>query len=771
MLLYFLLRGFANRAYWRSLPQRFGFLSHSFRQTGPGAIWLHAVSVGEILSCLEFLRALRLEFPQTRLFVSTSTVAGRALAQEKIKLPGLADGVFYAPVDTVWAVRRVLRALRPALVIIAETEIWPNLFREVKRTGAGLAIVNGRISDRAFPRYRALRWFFRAVLPAADRILAQSDDIRQRFLDLGAPPDLVQVAGNFKYDFDARPAPVDSPVLLLLEGLRSCQLWIAASTTPPASAGDPDEDDAVIAAFRELAARDPRLLLMLVPRKPECFDLVAGKLEAAGIRYLRRSRLSRTDALALPAVLLLDSIGELSGLFFAADVVFMGGSLARRGGHNLLEPALFSKPVITGPHMENFQAIADDFRAAGACVTIDTGAELAGAVERLLQDANRAREIGQRARACAEAKRGATARAIAAARELYDTHLPRYRPAQPWCALRWPLAGFWAWGAHRRQARDLRRCRRLDTPVISIGNVTMGGTGKTPCVLRLAAALHHAGRKPGILTRGYGRHSPEKQLVLAPGAAVPTRQTGDEPQLFIRSRLAPVGIGADRFQAGTALRREFGVDVLLLDDGFQHLALARDIDIVLLDALNPFGGGATFPLGRLREPLAGLARAHIIVITRSEFSDLPCAIERQVRVWNPSAPIFRARLEPEAWVEHRTGRRFPLAEKPFDSAAAFCGLGNPQSFHRTLERLGLRLTDWLEFDDHHRYRPHELKYMAAQFRAKGASALLTTGKDAMNLCEEADALLSPLSLYWLDIAFVVDGEDDFLREINRRLAE
>ena len=166
LLLYFLLRGLRNRGYWRSLPQRFGFLPRSFRQTGPGAIWLHAVSVGEVLSALGFLRRLRAEFPHCGLFVSTSTLAGRAAADQKLR--GLADGVFYAPVDSVFAVRRVLRALRPSVVAIMETEIWPNLFREVKRTGAGLAIVNGRISDRAFPRYRPLRWFFRAVLPAAD---------------------------------------------------------------------------------------------------------------------------------------------------------------------------------------------------------------------------------------------------------------------------------------------------------------------------------------------------------------------------------------------------------------------------------------------------------------------------------------------------------------------------------------------------------------------------------------------------------------------------
>ena len=766
--MYFLFRGLANRAYWRSLPQRFGFLPHSFRQTGPGAIWLHAVSVGEVLSCIAFLRALRREFPQTRFFVSTSTIAGHALASEK--LTGLVHGVFYAPVDTVWAVRRVLRAIRPSLVIVAETEIWPNWWREVKRTGAALAVVNGRLSDPAMPRYRALRWFFRAVLPLADTILVQSEAIRKRFLELGAPPDRTHAAGNFKYDFDARPAAADSPVRRLLDRVRPAALWIAASTMPPAAPGDPDEDDAVLAAFRELAPRHPGLLLMLVPRKPERFEAAAQKLEAAGIRYLRRSRLSETDSLELPAVLLLDSIGELSGLFAAADVVFMGGTLARRGGHNILEPALFSKPVIIGPHMENFQAIAEDFRAAAACVAIASAAELATAVESLLDAPDRAHEIGRRARACAEAGRGATARAVALARQLYDSHLPRYRPTQPWLPIACLLAWLWTRAGNRRQARAFRDQRHLDVAVISVGNLTMGGTGKTPCVLRLAAALRDRGRQPGILTRGYGRQSPDKQLVLAPGAEVPAAHTGDEPQLFLRSGLAPVGIGRDRLQTGTALRRDFGVDVLLLDDGFQHRRLARDLDIVLIDALHPFGGGAVFPLGRLREPLSGLARAGIIILTRSESSDLAPAIERQVRAWNPAAPIFRARLAPEAWVEHRTGRRFPIAERPFNAAGAFCGLGNPQSFHRALESLRVPLADWLEFNDHHRYRASELRHLAQQFHAKGAGAVLTTQKDAVNLCDEADALLAPLPLYWLDVSLVVDREEELLETIESRLS-
>ena len=765
LLLYFLYRGLRGRGYWSSLPQRFGLLPGSFSQTGPGTIWFHAVSVGEVLGSLDFLRRIRAEFPQTRLFVSTGTIAGQATAQDRLR--GLADGIFYAPVDFVFVVRRVLRRLNPSLVIVAETEIWPNLFREVKRSGAALAIVNARISDRAYPRYQRLAWFFRAVLPAADAILAQTDEIGRRYLSLGAQPAAVRTAGNFKYDFDARPVAPESPVMALLDRLAPKHVWIAASTMPPA-AGDTDEDGAVLEAYRAVAARHPGLLLIWAPRKPEHFAAAAEKLERAQIPFVRRSCLDAESLSELPGVLLLDSIGELSGLFAAAHVVFMGGTLAARGGHNILEPALFAKPVIIGPHMENFQAIADAFRTAGASVEIARPEELGDAISMLLEDAELSARIGLRALECAEGRRGASAVAVASMRRLFDTHLPRHRRPQPWHALSLPLARAWESAGRARQARA--RERRLDFPVISVGNLSMGGTGKTPCVLHLAGLLRDAGHAPAILTRGYGRHALAGDLAVAPGARVSVEESGDEPQIFVRSGLAAVGIGADRARVAALLLERFPADVFLLDDGFQHVRLARDLDIVLIDALDPFGGGYVFPLGRLREPISSLSRAGAIVITRSQFCDLAPAIENAVRQANPNVPVFRAGIEPEAWVDAATGASCPLVRPPFRTAGAFCGLGNPQSFRRTLERLGVELTAWFEFDDHHRYRPGELRSMAHQAGAADSTALVTTEKDAVNLCAGFREATAPLDVYWLKVRMTIDREAEFLSLVSAQLA-
>jgi 3-deoxy-D-manno-octulosonic-acid transferase len=766
VLVYFLFRCARNPAYFTSLRQRLGFLSRTFRQTVPGAIWLHAVSVGEVLSVMELSHRLKSEFPRAPLFLSVGTLAGYATAQQK--LAGTVTGIFYAPFDYVFAVRRVLRALSPALVIIVETEIWPNLFREAKRSDCGLVILNGRISDRTEQRYRRLGWFFREVMRWPDAVLVQSDAIRERYLAIGTPAERVRVGGNLKVDFVPREAAPGSIVRRWIEGLRPAEVWIAASTMPPASAGDIDEDDAVLAAFHALAPTHPRLLLLLAPRRPERFNAAAAKLTAAGIPFLRRTSLEAP--LQLPGALLLNSIGELSGLFPQADVVFMGGTLAARGGHNILEPAFFGRPIVCGPHMENFRQIAREFSAKGAYLEIADASELAGAVDALLTDRSRAAELARRAAECAQSSRGATDRAIAAVREVAARTCPRRLPNLMAFGILWPLSVVWRRVGAWKRRRDIRRRRKLSAAVISVGNITMGGTGKTPLVVHLAEKLGRSGRQLGILTRGYGRHSLESHLTLEPGARARVGQTGDEPQIFLRSGIAPVGIGADRFRTGQLLEQRFGADVLLLDDGFQHLRLERQVDLVLVDELAPFGGGAVFPLGRLREPLEGLARADAIVITRSEHSPGTYNIEPTLRRYNPNAPLFHARSVPDYWVEAATGRRIPALEPPFSRVGAFCGLGNPESFFRTLELLGIHLADCVIFGDHHSYRRRQMRGLVNQFLGSKAEAALTTEKDAINLCEGCVALMAPMPVYWLKIRVEIDREAELMQWIEDRLA-
>jgi tetraacyldisaccharide 4'-kinase len=237
--------------------------------------------------------------------------------------------------------------------------------------------------------------------------------------------------------------------------------------------------------------------------------------------------------------------------------------------------------------------------------------------------------------------------------------------------------------------------------------------------------------------------------------------------MFLTSGVAPVGIGPDRFLTGQWLEERFGADILLLDDGFQHVRLGRQVDIVLIDALDPFRGGELFPLGRLREPMEELRRADLFVITRSDYGPILPAIETDLRRHNPRAPIFHSRVAPVAWIDLETGREHQ--RPPFTRAGAFCGLGNPRSFWATLRSLGIEPVEQWEFSDHHRYRPRELRNLSHTFQLAGADALLTTEKDAANLCDDCTGLVAPLRLYWLKIRATLDREAQFLHEIEQRL--
>jgi len=744
LLLYLALRVARDRRYAHGLRERLGMLPRSFRRTAPGAIWLHAVSVGEVLTAVPLLKRLRTALPGAPVYVSVTTLAGRAMADQK--LAGLAAGVFYTPMDMTFAVRAVLRALRPALVVVMETEIWPNLYREAKRAGASLVVVNGRISDKAMPAYRRWRGFFQAPLSRPDAIFAQDERAAARYRELGATR--VEAAGNLKYDFDPEATHVAPVVHDFIERLHPAPVLVAASTMPPAREGDTDEDELVIETFLSMRGRFPRMLLLWAPRKPERFDAAAERLQAAGIPFVRRSQLTESAPLALPGVLLVDTMGELAGLFRLGDAVFMGGTFPDRGGHNPLEPAAFGAPVVAGPHMENFAAIAADFDARKAWIRVRDPRELGSTLIELLDDPERLQAIGAAGRLLAEARRGATARATDVLVQAYDDALPV--PVHPlWKRLTLgPLT--WLWRAGVRVDRALRSDgRRHVCCLVSVGNLSVGGTGKTPFVIWLCARFRQRGRHPGVLLRGYGRRGGPDVLLFTPGAehnpetesnpdteprpsgsgdnplsasAIPSvASAGEEALLHLRAGYAAVGVGADRARTLIALHARYAIDCAVLDDGFQHWPLHRDCDIVLIDALDPFRGGL-LPLGRLREGFPALRRAHIVVITRAVAGRTYAGLRREIACWNPQAPVFLARTV--AGVESLPA-----------GAGAFCALGNPESFRTTLSQL--HVTDsgqlfqpafFATFPDHHHYVDAEIEALLQR-----APTLVTTEKDWLNL--------------------------------------
>ena len=327
-----------------------------------------------------------------------------------------------------------------------------------------------------------------------------------------------------------------------------------------------------------------------------------------------------------------------------------------------------------------------------------------------------------------------------------------------------PLSWCWAAGHRANVARQLACRRSLSKNVISIGGLTMGGSGKSPMVAHLAHLLRERGRNPAILTRGYHRKSHDRMVIVPRGESASIALTGDEAQIYIRAGDAHVGIGADRYEAGLRMEETLSPDIFLLDDGFQHLRLNRAQDVVMIDALDPFGGGM-FPLGRSREPRKSLARASVIVVTRVEPGQDIAGLERLLRRYNRAAPIYTARVTPRYWVDYESKANHPVAEVKPGKVAAFCGLGNPRSFWRTLEELDVDVQFRWAFGDHHHYKPAELDRLAKQAAACGAETLVTTEKDVMNFCDQTARIVAPHKLLWLKIGIEIDKEEEFLQHI------
>jgi len=372
-------------------------------------LWLHAVSVGEVLASSRLVNELDTELPQFRLLISTTTRTGQDLARQRFG----ADRVFYCPLDLPWAVRAYLNALQPRMLILAETEFWPNLLNGCSRRNIPVVVVNARISDRSWPRYSALKSLWRPFLSRLSRVLAQSDIDAERLRAIGCQPNRVSVAGNLK--FDVRSA-AEADATRQLKNLSSNMRFVVAGSTLEG------EEAALLQAWPLLLKADPNLALVLAPRHPERFAGVAAMLDQSGNSWLRRSdwRSQSADAIRplVPGqIVLLDTIGELASVYSIASVAFVGGSIAPAGGHNPLEPAQFGVPIVMGPNYANFRAITDDLLAAQALRIAKPG-ELAATLINLLKDRRESEAMGTRARHVFEQQAGATARCVRAIREL-----------------------------------------------------------------------------------------------------------------------------------------------------------------------------------------------------------------------------------------------------------------------------------------------------------------------------------------------------------------
>jgi 3-deoxy-D-manno-octulosonic-acid transferase len=409
MLPKFISRMLKRGGYKRHFEQRFGIYGKgvSARLAEGPRIWVHAVSVGELFIGLRFIDEYRAAHPDALFVLSTNTSTGHALAREKMDAR---DVLIYFPLDFPFVMRRVFDRINPLKLILVECEFWPNLIRQAHRRGIPVSLINGRISDSSFNGYLKLRPFTRRLLELINPICTQGRQDTERLLALGARPDTVRTLGTAKYDVPLPVADAGANARALLGQLGvpdSATILLGGSTWP-------GEEEALCRIYKTLRETHPDLFLVLVPRHAERRAEVVKGLEEQDLSFVLRSNCRPGDLTRRPEVLVVDTTGELMGFYAAADVVFVGKSLCEHGGQNPIEPALFGKPIVVGPNMENFPSVMDDFRTANAIRQVPDFQTLEKTLGELLADSKVGKTLGEAARQVVESRRGVMRKTVQA---------------------------------------------------------------------------------------------------------------------------------------------------------------------------------------------------------------------------------------------------------------------------------------------------------------------------------------------------------------------
>ena len=427
---YWLLRMAWSGRYRHGLGQRLGIISPGLRKfvaEGP-TIWVHAVSVGEVIAASRLIERMQTLDPGLQMVISTTTKTGQKLAQERFDAENAQSSdslprptrVFYYPLDFAWIVRRYLKALKPRALILVESELWPRMLVEAEGAGVPVIVVNGRISNRSLPRYRALRNLWAPLLRKLALVLAQSEEDQQRFIDIGVPAEKVRAAGNLKYDVRA---VVELPITRELRTHlpQSGKVIVAGSTLD-------GEERLLLDAFRELLPDIPQLTMILAPRHPERFRSVEKLITDAGLPLILRSNwILKPEAIPAGGIFLLDSVGELASVYSLASVALVGGSLVPAGGHNPLEPAQFAVPIVMGPFTENFRGMVAALLEKEA-IRVTPPERLCPALQELLTSPE-AKSMGSRARCVFEEQAGASETCLAAIRKILADSSPASKQA------------------------------------------------------------------------------------------------------------------------------------------------------------------------------------------------------------------------------------------------------------------------------------------------------------------------------------------------------
>ena len=812
VLPYYTYRLFTEKGFSRRFRQSLGRIHNKEieKVMRKDCIWIHGASVGEIVATSPLVKQIRQEMPERPILVSAFTVGGYNMAKQIIPE---ADAIIFFPLDLPFVAESMVKRIHPGVFMPVETELWPNFLRAIRERHIPVMMVNGRISEKSVKTYRYLYGIWDDMLSTVSRFCMQSSIDADYIYSLGADKNKIFVTGNTK--FDQTYAEVTSEdYARYKEELGLCNSYpiIMAGSTHPG------EEKALFDAFKKVREQYADARLVIAPRKVNRADEISKLASSYGFETGYRSKMLENPGLRKEyPVVLLDTIGELGRIYAVGDVVFVGGSLCKTGGHNVLEPAAHAKPIIVGPNMQNFKDSYSLLSKVGACKMVNNVSELANEMLDIIGNDERREKMGAASLQVIKENRGADIRSIHYLKELLDlTSVPSreyasypintrgindegggglrhsdaiiqyiyqiaYGPETPFYG--WLILGFlrgcsylYEYGVRLKLAMyniGLKKKEKLNCCVISIGNITVGGTGKTPTAQKMADLIKRMGYRVVILNRGYRSHWEKEIGVVSDGNKIfmTAYEAGDEAYLMAKTLPGiPVVIGKNRAITGKYAVEKLNAEVIIMDDGYQHWHLERDLDVVLVDTLNMFGNGCVLPRGMLREPLENLNRGDLFLLTKTDQSSVLSRMQlrKTIEKYNAKAPVVESVHHPKNFVEIAdwykgiTQNHMELSELEGKNVMVFSAIGNPSSFEQTLSSIGLNIKEAVRYPDHHDYGMLEMQYIIERASSQKAVAMVTTSKDAVKIPTEFIYSAREIPLYILNMDIqVTDGFEEF----------
>ena len=812
VLPYYTYRLFTEKGFSRRFRQSLGKVNNKEieKVMRKDCIWIHGASVGEIVATSPLVKQIRLEMPDRPILVSAFTVGGYNMAKQIIPE---ADAIIFFPLDLPFVAESMVKRIHPGIFMPVETELWPNFLRAIRERHIPVMMVNGRISEKSVKTYRYLYGIWDDMLSTVSRFCMQSSIDADYISSLGADQNKIFVTGNTKFDQTYAEVTQEDYARYKEElGLENCYPIIMAGSTHPG------EEKALFDAFKKIREKYADARLVIAPRKTARADEIAKLAASYGYETGYRSKMLENPALRKPnPVVLLDTIGELGRIYAVGDVVFVGGSLSKTGGHNVLEPAAHAKPIVVGPNMQNFKDSYSLLSKVGACKMVNNTTELANEMLDILSNDERREKMGAASLQVIKENRGADIRSIHYLKELLElTSVPAreyasypintrgindegggglrhsdaiiqyiyqiaYGPETPFYG--WLILGFlrgcsyiYEFGVGLKLScyrMGLKKKEKLPCCVISIGNITVGGTGKTPTAQKMADLIKRMGYRVVILNRGYRSHWDKEIGVVSDGNKIfmTAYEAGDEAYLMAKTLPGiPVVIGKNRAITGKYAVEKLGAEVIIMDDGYQHWHLERDLDVVLVDTLNMFGNGCVLPRGMLREPLENLDRGDLFLLTKTDQSSILSRMQlrKTIEKYNTKAPVVESVHHPKNFVEIAdwykgiTQNHLDLSELEGQNVMVFSAIGNPSSFEQTLSGIGLNIKEAVRYPDHHDYGMLEMQYISERATSNKAVAMVTTSKDAVKIPTEFIYSSREIPLYILNMDIqVTEGFDKF----------